>query len=506
MFPYLYSPFNRGYAGAGGAVNSQTLSGFNSWSGTATADLMPVRMALVSRSRQLAISNPMASAAIDRMTGGIVGEGLSFVESGDDMADDVNTRFCLASHLHRLDAQRRQTFAQMQEMACRNWLLSGDVFYIRKTDADGISSWRAVESDRCQTPYFYSKFNDIGYEICVNPETQNRIIDGVELDGDSIPVAYWILKDYVEQPWIVSPEMIERIPAMDDAGRPLVLHLFRPLRPDQYRGVPLLAETIESLHATTGFIRSVEQAAQFQSSIWGFLTSENPTMDEMAPMFSRDLDEKIPLHPKNESTRPDEPVMTISADYPKENDQRALADKLFPRPKTVSAGELWQLKPGEDIKFLNPSNPNSNFGEYIKAQNGMVASAIGIPIQTLACSYDGTYASARGSVLEANRVFKRYRGFFLESFVKPIFEQFAFDCLVDVYGDDADFLSKYITLKSQWHSPTALCLDPTKEIDAWTKAIQLGLVDHDEAALSLYGHKATGTPEKPNKMVEVDEV
>jgi capsid protein len=178
----------------------------------------------------------------------------------------------------------------------------------------------------------------------------------------------------------------------------------------------------------------------------------------------------------------------------------AYGNQAYPRPKTVSAGELWSLKAGEDVKFLQPTNPNNTFADYIRSQTGMVSSAIGIPLQVLSCNYDGTYASARGSVLEANRQFKRYRGFFIEKFIKPIFEQFVYDLTGDIQT-----AVEYSVL-SQWQAPTALCLDPTKEIDAWAKAIQLGLCDRDEAAQALYGHKATGTPEKPDKTVEVEEL
>lgn len=504
MLPFI--PINIGYSAAGGSIASQTMSGFNGWSSTATADIMPTRMILVSRSRQLAISNPMAAAAIDRMTGGIIGEGLTYIAPTDgeeyaETGEKIKRRFELASHMRILDAQKRQTFIQMQELACRNWLLSGDIFFIRsRRSASGLSSWRAIESDRVQSPYYYSQNADRYDAMCINPDNGNRIIDGIELDVDAVPVAYWILKDYIEQPLIVTPDQIERIPATDDDGSPLVLHLFAPQRPDQYRGVPLIAETIESLHATTGFIRSVEQAAQFQSSVWGFVTSENPTTDETEPLYSGYLDEKIPTEQKPDDAPEGTPTMTLSTEPPTEYDIRARFDKTFPRPKTVSAGELWSLKPGEDIKFLQPTNPNSQFSDYIRAQNGMVASAIGIPLQVLSCNYDGTYASARGSVLEANRVFKRFRGFFIDNFVRPIFEQFVFD----LTGDR--ILSKVLGYRSQWQAPTTLCLDPTKELDAWTKAIQLGLVDRDEAAMSLYGHKATGTPDAPDKTVEVDEV
>lgn len=506
MLPF--NPSNIGYGGAGGAIGSQTLSGFSSYSGSATADMMPTRWLLVSRARQLAISNPMAAAAIDRMTSGIVGDGLSYVlpDAGDlggidiSTARDIKKQFELACHMQLLDAQRRQNFIQMQSMACRNWLLSGDIFYVRRKKGD-ISAWRAIESDRVQSPWYLAGSGvDPLSLIRVNPENGNRIIDGVELDEDSIPVAYWILKDYVAQPLYITPSDIERIPAFDDNGMPIVLHIFEPVRPDQYRGLPMLAETIESLHATTGYIRSVEQAAQFQSSIWGFITSENPTTDETEPLLSRDLDDPIPIQPKTEETPENAPTMRLTTDDGNVMDQRAWYDKMFPRPKTVSAGELWNLKPGEDVKFLQPTNPNAMFGEYIRAQSGMLASAVGIPLQVLACSYDGTYASARGSVLEANRAFKRKRGFFIDDFVRPVFEQFVCDRIGDFEA------AKIFGMSSQWQAPTALCLDPTKELDAWTKAIQLGLVTKDEAALALYGHKATGETMDPDRVVEVEEV
>ena len=518
MLPYM-NPFNVGYGGAGGSLTSQALAGFNSWSSTATIDLLPTRMILVSRARQLVISHPTASASINRMVGGIIGTGLTYAYPTDseyinEPYDYSNISFLikkqlnLASQLHLLDAQKRQTFNQIQELACRNWLLSGDVFFVRRF-RDGLSSWRAVECDRCQSPYYYAKWDDCGNELCVNPSTGNRIVDGVELDGDSIPVAYWFLKDYITQPLSVTDEQIERIPAKDhETDQPLVLHLFKPLRPDQYRGIPILADQIESLHSTKNYVQAELQAAQFQSAIWGFLTSQNPTYDETEPLSSRDLDEKIPTEPKTQSTPTTAPTMQLSSDFAEEMDRRIVSETMFPKPKVVSAGQLWHLKEGEDVKFLQSTHPNSNFESFVKAQNNMTASAIGLPRQVLECNYDGTYASARGSVLEANETYKKYRSYFIESFIKPVFQVFVYETLKE-YGaddDDCEYLSQAMSLESIWQAPTALCLDPTKEVDAWAKAIQLGLVDRDEASRALYGHKATGTPETPNKTVEIEEI
>lgn len=511
MFRY-YLPYNNGYGASGGAINSQSMAGFNSWSGSATADITPYRMELVSRARQLVMTSPMAIAAIRRMVGGIIGEGLkyAFSEKSELMEGDyipvakyIYKQFQMANHLHSLDAQGRLTWNQLQELACYNWLLSGDVFFVRKNNGL-LSSWRAIEADRCVTPYYLSNKDPLSL-VCFNPETGNRVIDGIELDEDSKAVAYWFLKDYVESITEIEADQIERIPAKDEDGLPLVIHLYKADRPDQYRGVPLISEVIETIFSTSAFIQATEQAAAFEAALYGFIKSENPTFDETDVLTSRNLDEKIPVEPKTDKTPKDAPVMTLDPNYNMEMDGRGVFDKLLPRPKPISAGSIIHLGENEDIKFLQSTHPNSNFDAYIKSQNGQVASALGIPKQALLCEFDTTYASAKAAVIQANETYKRFRGYFLESFIKPVFEVFVYDSIKDLVDNPA-FVAASMTIESIWESPAMMCLDEYKELQAWEKAINLGLVTRDEAAQALYSHKATGQPlERVEEKTEIKE-
>lgn len=489
--------FNQGYGGAGGSTTSQALAGFNSWSGTATGDLF-TRRVLVSRARQLAISQPMAAAVIDRMTGGIIGDGLKYLppETSDfidntiypDLSKYITKRFKLASHLHAIDAQGILDFYQMQELACRNWLLSGDIFFVRNGE-----KWRCIESDRCVTPCLLSDMSTYS-GVYYNKDNGNRVIDGVEIDETGVPIAYWFLKDYITTPLLEDFGQIERIPAYDPDGFRVVLHLYKPVRPDQYRGIPILADIIEALHNLKNYTQAELQAAQFQSAIWGFLTSENPTYDETEALSSFSLDEPINTGKEVEEGKV---TMQISSEAGIDADARRLYNRIYPEPKRISAGQFMHLKAGEDVKFLQSTHPNNNYQGFMSAHNGAIASAVGIPRQVLECSYDGTYASARGSVLEANRTFKNYRSFFINTFVRPVFERFVYDTLKENtrLSDIAGEISSAMSIESIWQAPTALCLDPAKELDAWNKAILLGLVDKDEAAQAIYGHKATGKEE-----------
>lgn len=186
------SPFTTGYAAAGGSLFSQVMAGFLANLGTATEDISPSRRVLVSRARALDISCPMATAAVDRMVHGVLGDGLSYsIGNSDFFERDEYQALCgglkkslkLASMTHSLDIQGRLTFAQMQRMACRNWLLSGDVFFVRRPNRTNCA-WRIIESDRCLTP---SQFNtNISGLKAINPDNGNTIIDGVEIMREGI--------------------------------------------------------------------------------------------------------------------------------------------------------------------------------------------------------------------------------------------------------------------------------------------------------------------------------
>lgn len=509
MFPFV-PYFNVGYAAP---VTSQALAGFNSVSLTATEDLEG-RMILVSMARQLAISSPSAAAIINKFKSGIVGEGITYQPPKttelltdyryDDMVAFVRKRFALASHTKQLDAQRDMTFPMMQELACRNWLLSGDIFFIRKVK-DGVSSWRAVESDRVQTPYYCAVKDSFNNWECYNPENNNKIIDGVELDDDAIPCAYWVVKEYLVKPWMVTKDQIERIPAYDDNGKPLVLHLFNKLRPDQYRGVPLLAPLIETLHSRRNYSQAELQAAALQAAVFGFISSQNPTLDETEALPSRELDRKIPLKPVDKDTPEGTPTMTLDPQYKEEADNNIFWERNFPKPKTVSAGQVVHLAEGEDVKFLQATHPNQNFSSFISAVDRDTAAAVGLPTKVLTSEYDGSYSACKAAIQVSAELFDNLRAFFLDKFVKPVFEIFCEE-LLEGTVDDPEYVAKCLSIESGWKAPLPIALDPKVELESWKLALDMGLVTRDEVAESMYGHAANGTPVEPTKTDVIEKV
>lgn len=503
---YGFPPINVGY---GAQLGSAAIAGLNSMSSTAMVDLLS-RWLLVSHSRQLAISNPAASAAIDRYVGGVVGNGILYSPPKTTallppeysfLMDLVSTRFSMASRECTLDRQGLLDFGQMQTLAIENMMLSGDIVFVRKPDE---YSWTAIESDRIISPYYMcektrSAIVDGIFKL-INKENGNRIVDGVELDNDGRMVALWILKEAIERPWAACADQIERIPIEDpDTGLPLCLFVFMPKRPAQYRGVPLLSPVIEQLFLQSAYIQSEGNAAALQASLYGFITSQKPVNDETAPELKSRMDEYVPVI--DEDDYDDEAGGEVSEDKPTPdfkvayNGQEARENLYQPQAKPITSGRFMHLADGEDIRFLQSTHPNSNFGSYMDATTELIASAVGLPAEVLKLSFNSSYSASRAAIIQAGQKYAQVRTHFISRFVRPVFEVFAYETIKDEVGTDAAlYISKALGSEAIWRAPRLAALDPKNELEAYKLAIEMGLVDADEVALAVYGHRAVGTP------------
>lgn len=504
---YGFPPLNIGY---GAQLGSAALAGLNSMSSTAMVDLLS-RWLLVSHSRQLAISNPAASAAIDRYVGGVVGSGILYSPPKTTallppeysfLMDLVSTRFSMASRECTLDRQGLLDFGQMQTLAIENMMLSGDIAFVRKPDE---YSWTAIESDRIISPYYMcektrSAIVDGVFKL-INKETGNMIVDGVELDNDGRMVALWVLKEAIERPWTACEDQIERIPIEDpDTGLPLCLFVFMPKRPAQFRGVPLLSPVIEQLFLQSAYIQSEGNAAALQASLYGFITSQKPVNDETAPELKSRMDEYVPVLDEDGEYdegvdvegNEDKPTPDFKVAY---NGQEARENLYQPQAKPITSGRFMHLADGEDIRFLQSTHPNSNFGSYMEATTELISSAVGLPSEVLKLSFNSSYSASRAAIIQAGQKYAQVRTHFISRFVRPIFEVFAYETIREEVGTDAAlYISKALGSEAIWRAPRLAALDPKVELEAYKLAIDMGLVDADEVALAVYGHRAVGTP------------
>lgn len=203
------------------------------------------------------------------------------------------------------------------------------------------------------------------------------------------------------------------------------------------------------------------------------MSNTNPTRNPFGTAPSLDLD--APLVPE---TTEDQEKFKLSA---QKNPTNPWSNNDF---ETIGPGESKRLAEGEDIRTIDPKRPNSGYALFISAQNKAIAAAIGILQQVLEATFEVTsYAAARGAVFEASATYKVVRGFFIESFLKPLFEVFAYDHLIRNRIEtefDTPTAAKILSTESVWNAPSALCLDPRAELESWKLAIEMGLADANE--------------------------
>ena len=492
-----------GYDTNNGSLYDAALAGFFADSKSAQKD-QTCRKTLVKRSRILAMTSPIAGAVINKLVSGVIGSGLIYTpndnntdfepEKYDELKEKLKRALRFASQTHSLDAQGRLTFSEMLSLIYRTELLSGDVFLIRTLGNAWCSSWYIKESDAVFTPSFLMRqpceANTTGYYH------RRAVYDGVECDHLGRPVAYWFCKNLERaserREWL-------RIKAVDADGLPIVLHIFQTERPEQFRGLPILSPVIEKLFSVWAYEKADVQMAILESSMASIITTDSPaSRDPLQGLSRSDLNAPLVPTKKEEEDNNNYNDGEFALD-PFQAFQRGDTwwSNAVHRRRYISAGQSIHLKPGEDIKFLNPTRPYSGVSGFVDLAMKEIGGVLGVPFQVLQSSYETSYASAKAALATFQQTVVKARTRFIETCLRPLLKVFIYDIFKDQLTDD-QIMS--LTLNCDWLSSEArVMVDPSKEIQFYSNALDLGLVDRDEAAQALFSHAARGVQQNEEK-------
>lgn len=365
-----------------------------------------------------------------------------------------------AAHKRACDATGMNNFYEMQQMLLMSWLTSGDVFVLadhrQRSFREPYSlRLKAIEADRCAT-------KSIGFSLTTgrNTDNGNKVYDGVEIDSDGMPVAYWFRSTYPQEAAAVGTTW-SRVEAVGkQTGLPNVLHLMNTERPDQYRGVSYLAQVIEPLLQISRYTNSEVMAAVIES----FYTAFVKTTDDTTEM---PFTETGPYGESDEGERYD------------------------PEDYHMGPGTINVMNPGEDVTFGDPKRPNSGFEQFVKAISTQIGAALEIPRDILLKEFNSSYSASRGALLEAWKSFKMYRTWFVNDFCDPVYELWLSEAValgrISAPGFFTDRTLREAWLGTQWIGPSQGQLDPTKEIAAEIQACQNGFSTYADSALRING-------------------
>lgn len=456
---------NQGYGDHGASRRKKSLVAWNPLAGDAEEDIHQNLEVLRPRARDLYMGGSMANGALKTLRTNIIGTGLrlkpdfdaDFLRLSEEQARklkrQIEREFALWAESKDCDASGQHNFVELQQLAFLSWMMSGDAFALlplmpRKHAVYDLRV-RILEADRCSDP-LHEK---------LNPD--RKVHNGVEVDKDGMVIAYWFSDRH---PGALSMEPMDwkRVEARGKrSGRYNVLHLMESERPEQRRGVPILAPVIESLKQLERYTEAELMAAVISGMFTVFIETENGEPDEFG----------LGNDPAENPTG--EPLPIPSNDLKMGN------------------GAVNFLEPGEKATFANPTRPNSGFDPFVMAILRQVGASLEIPYELLLKHFTASYSASRAALLEAWKMFRMRRSWMSADFCQPIYEEWFAEAVIkgriDAPGIFDDPLMFKAYTKAEWHGPSQGQLDPVKEVNAAILRADKGFSTHQREAAELTG-------------------
>lgn len=481
------APQASGYSEAGASYKRRALRAFFPNSNSPSSDIHDNADILRQRSRMLYMSAPVATSAINTNRTKIVGTGLTLKatvdrnvlglspEKAKEWQSKTEAEFRLwAENRRSCDAMGLNDFYGLQQLALKSWLMSGDVFAVVKIrDPDKLHPYglrlHLVEADRVSTPDNLGGMLDgLGYTEGTNPNTGNKIYDGVEVDSSGMIVAYHVRNTYPHE-WRNDITKWQRVEAVGaTTGLPQILHIMESERPDQYRGVPLIAPIIEPLLQLRRYTESELLAALVQSFFTAWIVTDTPK-------------NAIPFDETGSGDLGDVPVDNPKADNASHS----------PNEYEMGPGTVAHLGKGEDIKFGNPNIPTAGFDTFVKTLCKLMGGAIEMPYELLLKEFNANYSASRAALLEAWEGIKMRRAWLVGSFCQPVYEIWLSEAVargrVIAPGFFDDPLVRAAWCGARWIGPVQGTLDPKKEVEAAVLQTHHGFRTHEQVTRELGG-------------------
>jgi lambda family phage portal protein len=440
------------------------LRGWNPRPRTADEDTLPKLPDLRARAREQHMNNPLARGAVQTVTTSVVGTGLRLVaqadrealksEGLDDTAIDAAERqmereWRLFTAGTGADAHRRLTWTQTEELALASQLVDGDCFAaFVAAPAPGAFDLavQLVEAGAVSNPRYGA-----------NTPT---LSDGLEYAADGTPVAIHVAEIPRNGPSVASAW--RRMPLRAEDGTPRVLHLIRPDRIGQSRGVPYLAPVLAALKELDTYAEAELRAA---------------VMNACVALIGQSTDGGSPLAAEASAAAGGASAATSGG--------LVRADIEF-EPGMVIEG----FAPGEAVEGFGSERPSTGFDPFVQAILRQIGVGLELPFEVLIKHFTASYSAARAALLEAWKFFRVRRAWLAAALHQPTYEMVIANAVLrgrlDLPGWQ-DPVLRAAWLQAVWMGIAPPQLDPVKEVTAAEKRIALRISTRAREAAELTG-------------------
>jgi lambda family phage portal protein len=393
------------------------------------------------RARDLVRNNAYAKGIVNALLRNVVGCGIvpqaRVMDSQDEAIESINDELdTLFDRWARVaDAAGRLTYWEMERLAYREVIEAGEcLIHFTMLEDDRARplqlALELIDADRLAEDFLTTRRTSL--------DTANEIRRGVEVDSLGRPVAYWIYPSHpndLNTGWIAPV----RRPASE------FLHLYKCDRIGQTRGVSLFAPLVGWLKNLHYYVDNELQASAVSSCFTAAITTMSGPADGG-------------LLASDESSDTDTDGNTF---------------------ESLQPGMVARLMPGEDVKMIDPSRPNSQADAWINLMLRSLAVGAGLSYERMARDYTQTnYSSARSSDLEDRKEFRADQDWLAYHLVGPVWQRFV-ECAVlegrlsiDAQSliSDYDRFTNHICQPPGWE-----WVDPMKEAESSALALENNL-------------------------------
>lgn len=421
------------------------------------------------RSLKIATETPIGAMCINNAVRYIIGDGL-FPQSSperiwlnwtDEQARTFSTEaeafFRIITGSKEFDYYGKDNFPALQRVAFRNILIHGDVLVHR-------SYFGKAKNYR---PYIQL----LSGSWVRNPDmsgvdTKNQIA-GVELDDRNREVGYWIAVTDENNLDTFSSKKVSKYNRTTGFEEYDLIKL-GALEANQVRGIPYLTAVEESILDLDAMENAYRTKAIVQAMFTVFIEKDKDAPESATTL--KDDAKALALGMKSE-----------------ENDFEATDVEI-----KLGPGNVFTLNEGEHVNMAESKIATVDFIGMRKALLLDIGSALGLPRGLLEQEFNSSFSASKAEINSAYKGFKVVMQEVGDKVCTPTWEQ-----VVD-YGIrlgvinapgylEADELTKKAMLAVTWIGPTAVSIDPVKEVNAQVAMIAAGLTTRERAIRELNG-------------------
>lgn len=414
---------------------------------------------LMARAREMYKGNSLGLGAIRKIRTNVIGPGLKLksivdeevlgisAEEKEKLENRIEKIWRLWAESTECDTARFSNFYQLQSLAFITSLIDGECFVLlpyRKRAGELFElKVQLVESERCCTP--------------ISGNINNKIMNGVEINDIGEIVAYHFVNDY----YALKPCKWQRVAAFGkNTGRKNVLVIMEKERIGQRRGIPLLTPVMEDILQIGRYTKAELMAAVISAYFSVFIENNDEETEG-----------------KGFGDEPFEEDMTIDKDN-KNNFE-------------LGPGAILDLAKGQKVSIADPKRPNTAFDGFVRTMAMQIGTALELPHDVLLSLFNSSYSASRAALLEAWKMYKTRRAWFVSDFCTPIFEEWMDEAVAKGYIQAPGYFENKLIRKAylgcEWYGPTQGQLDPLKEVTAAKLKVEEGFSTRTKEAAEMNG-------------------